>query len=305
MSTPRLSLVMSIYNGGAHLVATLDSLLAQTFTDFELVAIDDGSTDGTLPILAVFARRDPRIRVITQENRGLTRALILGCQEARAPIIARQDCGDVSRPERLARAAEALDSDAARVLVACEAEYVGPAGEPLYITSHHERDVRASLLGDGVDRITALPHHGAAAFRADAYRRAGGYREQFRVAQDVDLWIRLATLGDVFIDPQPLYVARTDPKAISAAHRDAQFALARIAIALRDGGDRDALLARAARIVPRRRPTRADEARGLYFIGSCLRRRGDARWRGYVRRALARNPLHWRALVTLLTARKT
>jgi glycosyltransferase involved in cell wall biosynthesis len=303
MTTPRVSVVMAVYNGGAHLAETLDALLAQTLTDFELIVVDDGSTDGTLPILAAYRRRDSRIRMITQTNSGLTRALIRGCAETRAPLIARQDCGDLSRPERLARGVAALE-DPARVLAACEAEYVGPAGELLYVTEHHKRDVRNSLRRDDVDHITSLPHHGTAIFRTKAYRAVGGYRAEFRVAQDVDLWIRLAPLGDFWIDPQPLYVARTDPKAISALHRKAQFAIARIAIALRDGGDPAVLLPRAAQIVPQRRASRAAEARGLYFIGSCLRRRGDGRWRGYVRRAFARNPLHWRALLMLLAARK-
>jgi glycosyltransferase involved in cell wall biosynthesis len=299
MTTPRVSVVLSVYNGAARLIATLEALRAQTLEDFELIAVDDGSTDGTLPILAEYARRDKRIRIVTQPNSGLTRALIRGCAEARAPLIARQDCGDLSRPQRLARGAEAL-SDPSLQLAACETEYVGPDGELLYVTEHHRKDVRQSLLHDGVDRITSLPHHGAAMFRAEAYRRCGGYREQFRVAQDIDLWIRLAQLGGVRIDPEPLYVARIEPGAISAAHRQAQFALARIAIALRDGGDAAALLAEAARIVPRRGRSRAAEARALYFIGSCLRTRGDDRWRRYLRQALTRNPLHWRALLTLL-----
>jgi glycosyltransferase involved in cell wall biosynthesis len=305
MTAPRLSVVMSVFNGGADLAATLDSILAQTMRDFELIVIDDGSTDGTLPILADYARRDARIRLLTQPNLGLTHALIRGCAEARAAVIARHDCGDRSRPERLARGVEVLERNPSLVLAACEVEYVGPEGELLYVTEHHKRDVRHSLLHDDVDTIIALPHHGTAMFRAQTYRSAGGYRQQFRVAQDIDLWIRLALLGEIFIDQEPLYVAHTNPRAISAGHRDAQFALARIAIALRDGGDGDVLLARAARIAPRRRPSRADEARGLYFIGSCLRRRGDARWRGYMRRALMRNPLHWRALLTLLAARTT
>jgi glycosyltransferase involved in cell wall biosynthesis len=299
---PRVSVVMSVFNGDAHLVETLDSLLGQTMGDFELIAIDDGSTDHTLPILVEYARRDQRVRVLTQTNGGLTRALIRGCAEARAALIARQDSGDLSRPERLARGVAALEREPACVLEGCEAEYVGPAGELLYVTEHHRRDIRRSLLHDDLDRITSLPHHGTAIFRAEAYHRAGGYREQFRVAQDIDLWIRMAALGEIWIDPEPLYVARSEPRAISAAQRKAQFALASIAIALRDGGDRDTLLARAARVRPRR-ASRADEARGLYFIGSCLRRRGDPRWRGYVRRALRSNPLHWRALLLLLRAR--
>src|SRR5207244_4026561 len=92
---------MSVHNGATDLAATLDSILSQTFTDFELVAIDDGSTDATLPILDAYAQRDPRVRVITQQNSGLTRALIAGCATARGRYVARHDAGDLSHPRRL------------------------------------------------------------------------------------------------------------------------------------------------------------------------------------------------------------
>jgi glycosyltransferase involved in cell wall biosynthesis len=90
----KLSVVMSVLNGAGDLARTLDSIFAQTERDFELIVIDDGSTDDTPSILA--RQSDPRIRVITQPNEGLTRALIRGCEAARAPLIARHDCGDVS-----------------------------------------------------------------------------------------------------------------------------------------------------------------------------------------------------------------
>src|SRR2546430_3305175 len=132
MSIPRVSVVMSVYNGAAHLAATLDSILAQTLSDFELIAVDDGSTDGTLPILAVYARRDPRIRVITQENRGLTRALIRGCEEARAPLIARHDAGDLSDPRRLEEQVARFDVSAELAFCSAWTAFVGPEPEPLY-----------------------------------------------------------------------------------------------------------------------------------------------------------------------------
>ena len=94
----RLSVVMAVYNGAAKLARTLDSIAAQTMPDYECIVVDDGSTDDTSAILAQRAANDARIRVIRQENQGLTRALIAGCAAARADLIARLDWGDASMP---------------------------------------------------------------------------------------------------------------------------------------------------------------------------------------------------------------
>jgi glycosyltransferase involved in cell wall biosynthesis len=297
----RAAVVMAVYNGAARLEETLASITSQTLRDIEIVVVDDGSTDATGAILRNAARRDRRVVVITHtENRGLTHALIAGCATASAPVIARHDCGDVSRPARLARELALLESDPALAVAACEVDMIGPVGEPLFTTAHHQRDIRGSLLRDGLPAITSLPHHGAAMFRAAAYREAGGYRAQFRVAQDIDLWMRMAKLGGIAVVPEALYVARSDAGAISAKNRDEQLALTRIAIAIRDGGNEKALLAEAASIQPRE-GTNRDEAKRLYFIASCLRARGDARWRAYMREAWLRDRLHWRAALQLLT----
>src|SRR5205085_6871586 len=111
---------MSVYNGADELARTLDSIFAQTERDFELIVVDDGSTDATPSILS--RQTDPRMRVLTQTNQGLTRALIRGCDAAVAPIIARHDCGDVSHPDRFAKQLRAFD-DADVVLTACWARW--------------------------------------------------------------------------------------------------------------------------------------------------------------------------------------
>jgi hypothetical protein len=226
---------------------------------------------------------DPRIRVITQENGGITRALIRGCHAARASFIARQDCGDVSRPERIERLLPLLEKC---VVAASEVAYLGPEGEALYTTSHARENIRDGLLHAGIDTIRSLPHHGSAVFRADAYARAGGYRAQFYFAQDLDLWIRMAALGDICVNEDVLYEARIDVRAISSVHRRQQIASAALAIALRDGGGAS-LFEQAAAIRPEKRAqSRLSEVRALYFIASCLRRNNDARWRRYVSRAV-------------------
>jgi hypothetical protein len=159
-------------------------------------------------------------------------------------------------------------------------------------------EVRRALLHDDAATMRGLPSHGSAMFRRDAYLAAGGYREQFAVAQDIDLWIRLARLGTIAIADEILYEMRIEPRGISGIAKNAQEALTRIAVALRDSGDA-ALLEEAAR-VSRPRVTRAGEAAGLYFIGKCLLQQRNARGRGYLLRAIAKNPLHWRAWASLL-----
>src|SRR5690242_9663076 len=100
MKTPDVTVLLPVYNGEAYLRSTVDSLLAQTFERFELLIVDDGSTDGTAAIARAFD--DPRVRVERFEtNRGLSAALNHGLQLAAAPLIARQDADDISRPDRL------------------------------------------------------------------------------------------------------------------------------------------------------------------------------------------------------------
>ncbi|HET7434384.1 MAG TPA: glycosyltransferase family A protein [Thermoanaerobaculia bacterium] len=287
---------MAVYNGAATLPATLAGILAQTERDIELLVVDDGSTDATSSILA--ACDDPRLRVLTQTNEGLTRALIRGCREARAPILARHDDGDISMPERFAKQLAALRDDV--VLVSCWARQIGPEGEPLNELRADGDDVRRSLLHDPVTSIRGLPHHGTAMFRRADYEAAGGYRDAFRFAQDLDLWVRLAARGNIAIVPEVLYETRFEPGAISASRRNEQIALATIALQLRDGGA-SSLLDEARKIGATKTPKRrGDRSRALYFIASCLRRNGDVRYKRYARAALRSNPLNARAWLLFL-----
>src|SRR5262245_47416384 len=102
-STPAVSVLMPVYNAGRFLAPALDSILAQTFADFELIAIDDGSSDGSGKVLAEFAARDRRVCVLTQENCGIVATLNRALELARAPLVARMDADDLSRPDRFAQ----------------------------------------------------------------------------------------------------------------------------------------------------------------------------------------------------------
>lgn len=292
----KISVVMAVFNEERTLAATLDSIAAQTERGYELIVVDDGSTDGTPSILAEHAARDSRIRLLRQENAGLTRALIRGCDAARAEVIARHDCGDRSHPERFARQLALLDRGA--VLAGCAVKFTDADGDLLYVARANGEELRHGLLHGDAAHVHALPHHGAAMFRREAYRAAGGYRAEFRYAQDLDLWMRMAPLGPIAIDDEILYEALFAPRSISGSARDAQLRLTSIAVALREHGDETALLDAASRVTAAP-PSARSEAAALYFIGKCLLAQGNPKGRTRLREALAKNPWHWRARLAL------
>ena len=291
-----ISVVMGVYNAADTLRETLDSIVGQEDVELEVIVVDDGSTDGTGAILEDYQD----IRVIRQENRGLTRALIAGCAAARGTLIARQDAGDLSHPRRLVTQQRMLE-DPEVTFVSCATQYVGPEGEPLWIA--HPTGVAlvpAHVLDLGVpNTLTDGPtHHGSVMFRRDAYERAGGYRAQFYYGQDFDLWFRLAALGKFQTTKEVLYTARIAPNSISGVARHAQRRLGELSRAALEarmrGVPEDRILAEAAAI---RRVAGGvvSPGSGLYFIGEALRRNGDARARSYFRRAIAAQPLSLRA----------
>ena len=305
MNAPQVSVVMSVCNGAAALRESVQSVLAQEGVDFELIVVDDGSTDASAEILDVCARADRRIRVIHQENRGLTRALIRGCAAANGEFIARQDCGDISLPGRLSAEHCVMESRADVALVSCGARFVGPAGEPLYEVSIADDDAANGLMAVDIGKARGPAAHGSTLFRREIYARLGGYREQFYFAQDLDLWTRLIEHGRHIALPEVLYEATFALESISSQHRRHQVACAKIireCVRMRRTGlDEAASVAKAAAIVPEKRPAKpADRAAALYFVGACLRSRADNRARQYFRDALRANPLHLKSAVRLL-----
>jgi glycosyltransferase involved in cell wall biosynthesis len=305
MSAPQVSVVMSVYNGAATLRESVQSVLSQQGVDFEFIIVDDGSTDASAGVLDEFARADHRIRVIHQENRGLTLALIRGCAAATGEYIARQDCGDVSLPGRLRAELRVMDSSADVVLVSCGTRYVGPAGERLYEVSIAGGDATDGLMALDIKTVRGPAHHGSTLFRRELYVRVGGYREQFYFAQDLDLWTRLVEHGRHTALAEVFYQATFALGSISSQHRRHQIACAKAI--LECAGLRRARLseapaiAKAAAIVPGPRTVMpADRAAALYFVGVCLRNRADPRARQYFRDALRANPLHLKSAVRLL-----
>jgi glycosyltransferase involved in cell wall biosynthesis len=299
----KLSVVMSVYNGEAALARTMESITGQTLRDFELIVIDDGSTDATPSILRDYAARDPRICVISQKNTGLTRALIRGCREARGDLIARHDCGDVSYPERFEKQIALFDEGS--VLVSCATRFVGPEGEELYVVRGDGETIRRSLLTGTLGTLRGIPGHGSAMFRKQAYDQVGGYRAEFCAAQDIDLWIRLARIGTIAVADDVLYEYTVEVGGLTARAREAQTECVRFAVAIRDAPPerQRELFDQAGRVAVRRRASRAELGNANYFLASCLLKRRDPRWVRYAWRVVRLNPLHVRAWARLILRR--
>jgi glycosyltransferase involved in cell wall biosynthesis len=303
---------MSTYNDAAHLAESIESVLSQDFPDFEFIIVNDGSPDPrTAGILAGYAQRDPRIRVITKPNEGLTRALVDGCAAARGEYIARIDADDRYLPGRLGRQVAYLMDHQDIVLLSCGTRFVTDEGDFLY-DCHGDPDpvvATATLRADEVQRVRGPNGHGSAMFRRAVYERAGGYRWQFYFAQDVDLWMRLTDHGSLAFLPEVLYEVTFAPSGISGRYAREQQRLTEMIVGMRQrrnrGQGEDDLLEAAAGIRPAAMPEspwarRRRLAEGIYFVGCILARNGNPRAGRHLRRAVIMYPLsvrHWMRLL--------
>jgi len=214
MTARLVSVVMSVYNGAPWVGAAVESLLVQTLTDLEVIVIDDGSTDATPDVLA--SLRDPRLRVERRTRQGLTLALNRALALARAPLLARLDADDLALPERLARQREFLQAHPEVGLLGTGAREVDPAGREVAIVRPPVDDatIRRTL-------IRANPFvHSSVVMRRALLERVGGYDPSFPVAQDYDLWMRLARVTRLANLGEPLVIRRLAAGRVTAVRDD-------------------------------------------------------------------------------------
>ena len=210
---PAISVVMSVYNGERYVPEAVESILAQTFDDFEFILIDDGSTDGSKGLLDGYARRDPRIRLTSRPNKGLTATLNEGLGMACGEFVARMDADDISLPSRFEKQVAFLRANPDVVCVGARVLRVDPYGSPLSESNHkltHE-EIDGQLMEEGLGWAITHP---VAMMRRDAVVKVGGYREQFRTSQDLDLWLRLAEVGRLANLPDVLLKYRYHPQSV-------------------------------------------------------------------------------------------
>jgi glycosyltransferase involved in cell wall biosynthesis len=220
LAVPRVSVLLPVRDAAPSLGACLESLFAQTLGSHEVVAVDDGSSDGSGALLDQAARGDRRLRVRHQPPRGLVAALNAAAAEARAPLLARMDADDVAHPARLELQAERLGADRRTDVLGCRVRLFGQTGPGMrrYVRwlnglLDHEA-IRADLL------VESPLAHPSVMMRRALLERLGGYRA-FDGPEDYDLWLRaeaagarFAKLADVLLDWRdgPARLTRRDPR---------------------------------------------------------------------------------------------
>ena len=210
---------MSVYNGEEYVAAAIDSVLTQSFGAFEFIIIDDGSTDGSTVILRDYAARDDRIRLIEQDNTGLTIALCRGVEASVGKFVARMDADDLSTPDRFARQVTALEADPELAAVTCHVEHFYDDGSLSHVAEPRGDPRLIPLYNCFTNRIGG---HGQIMLRRSAYDLAGGYDPSYRYAQDYDLWTRLTRHGSFGVIDAMLYRFRTGHGSISSRSSEGQ-----------------------------------------------------------------------------------
>jgi glycosyltransferase involved in cell wall biosynthesis len=224
---PTASVLLPVYNAERYLSQAGESVLAQTFRDFELLFLNDGSTDGSLKIMEAFAERDQRCRIHSWPNRGLVSSLNAGLELASGEFIIRMDSDDICRPERFERQISFLQANPDHVAVGSRLQFIDPEGLPLFeptvLCAHNE--IERGLLLDGF----AVPHSGST-LRRSACMAIGGYRDSYPHAEDLDLFLRLSEIGNLANLPEVLLDYRHHLTSVCYQNKKLQSESARRAI---------------------------------------------------------------------------
>jgi glycosyltransferase involved in cell wall biosynthesis len=215
MNNPRVTVLMPVYNGAQYLKDAIDSVLAQTFTEFEFLIVNDGSTDNSLQIIESY--KDKRIKVLSQENQGVSAALNLGLKAAVGDFIARTDCDDICKPDRLEKQINFLINNPDFILVGSDADYVDKDG----VFAFHYQNI-----GHTNEEIQERIHHhcpfihSAVIYNKEAVISIGGYDENAYLFEDYFLWIKLVKAGKVANITEPLMIIRFNPSSVTIDDKD-------------------------------------------------------------------------------------
>ena len=215
-NNPTVSIVLPVYNGEDYLRYAVDSILDQSFTDFELLIINDGSSDSSADIIDAYAQKDSRIVAIHQKNLGLVATLNKAVELSKASLIARMDADDISLPRRLETQVDLFKKNPNAVLCGSCFDVINEYNEflKLSVAPAFSRDLKRSL------HLYNPIAHGSVMFKKEAFLKAGGYSGTVGPTEDYDLWIRLAELGDFIYSERSLFKWRINPEGITHSNND-------------------------------------------------------------------------------------
>lgn len=211
---------MSVYNNASHLALAIESILAQTVTDFEFMIVNDGSRDESGAIIDRYAAADSRIVAIHQPNRGLVASLNHMLAIAQAPLVARMDGDDIAEPTRFAAQLAFLDAHPDYGVIGTWTSDIDEHGAPYTMDGpDHPTSHDAFLAGIGNGPLLCHP---SVIMRRDLVRAVGGYHGAFKHCEDLDLWLRLATRTKLCSLPERLVRYRHWRNQVSTRHAYAQ-----------------------------------------------------------------------------------
>lgn len=221
---PTVSVIMSVYNGEEFLHNAIESILCQTFEDYEFIIVNDGSDDSSLVIINKYALMDRRIVVIDKDqNIGLTRSLNDAIKTAQGRYIVRQDVDDISSPTRIEQQFKAAENNPSAGIVACRVRLFNHKGGKRSFYDMVPIPVFKKLIYTGNIIV-----HGSVLLDKDLFFEVGGYREKFIYSQDYDLWLRMMEKKKLIILAARLYSFRISDKSISSLryHQQTSYATA-------------------------------------------------------------------------------
>lgn len=223
-SHPQVSVVMTVYNGAPTLVEAVESILGQTHNNFELIVVDDGSTDATFELLKLYADRDNRVIIIrNRDNMGVANSLNTAIEMASGQYIMRADADDISLTYRMERQLAFLEANHEVGLVSCFVDLLFSPD----VDFRTRKDVGADLertrraLASNPRALTSalrmvnIFHHGEVTFRRSLWEATGGYRPAFITTEDYDLWLRMMPLASFAILPAILYIKRYNSSTLT------------------------------------------------------------------------------------------
>lgn len=224
MQVPKISVVMSVYNNMPYLPQAMESILGQSFGDFEFIVIDDGSTDESWEIISGYAARDARIRAMHQKNMGIVAAVNGGMKLAVTDLIARMDADDIAHADRFAKQLAYLDAHPEIGALGTWIEVIDEHGVPT--RQGPDRPTEPAALVEYLRQGTPIMNPTAMIRRA-VVERIGGYRSAYRYTEDYDFWLRSAEVTKIANLPERLLQYRYH--SAQASHR---YAVAQIIAAV-------------------------------------------------------------------------